>query len=57
MRLVCALQVVALGILALFLVEPSGVNGTAFSFLGMPLIGLSILLYVVTLTRRRSGHS
>ena len=56
-RLACALQLAALGVLVLFLADPSGPTATAFSFLGMPLVGVSMLLYVLTLMRRRSGRT
>jgi len=54
MRLSCALQLAALAILALFLGETTGGTATAFSFLGMPLLVLSILVYAGARLRGRA---
>lgn len=54
-RLACVLQLGALLVLAVFLIDTTGATATAFSFVGMPLLGLSILVYVGTLLRRRYG--
>ena len=43
-RIACALQLAALAVLAVFLLDPSGGTATAFSFAGIPLVGLSFLL-------------
>jgi hypothetical protein len=56
-RVACALQLVALGILMVFLVDPTGPAATAFSFLGMPLIAISIVTYALTLLRRRTQRA
>ena len=56
-RLACALQLASLGALAAFLARPTGATATAFTFLGMPLLGLSILTYVFRLTQRRAGKA
>jgi hypothetical protein len=58
-RLASALQLIALALLIRFLVQPTGANATGLSFFGVPLVGLSILLYALTLlwSRSRSGSA
>lgn len=53
MRIACALQLAALVVLVIFMSAPTGPTATAFSFLGMPLLGLSMLAYAVRIARRR----
>jgi hypothetical protein len=55
-RFACALQLGALLVLAVFLIDTTGATATAFSFVGMPLLGLSILVYVAALVRGRSSR-
>ena len=56
MRLAYALQLASLAILALFLGETTGATATAFSFIGAPLLLVSILGYGVKRLRERRGY-
>ncbi len=53
MRIACALQLGALVLLASLLRETTGATATAFSFLGMPLLALSIAVYAAARLRGR----
>ena len=53
MRLACVLALISLAALALLIVRLDGASATVFSFIGMPALGLALLLYAVA--RWRAG--
>ena len=53
MRLACVLALVALAALGLLLIRLDGSTAIVFSFVGIPALGLALLLYAVA--RWRAG--
>ena len=53
MRLACVFALIALAALAILIVRLDGATSIIFSFIGMPALGLALLLYGVA--RWRAG--